>query len=121
MGITNILRCLRKEVSPSCVWDGLPPGFEGGMMKGRYSSILEYNRVFISCLTKFLTFLSLEAKYFAWHTTLRYNHFICENEDWKKKSLKGGNLLKETSEPNKTHKGGGGVRHLRVHAGIRAN
>lgn len=29
--------------------------------------------------------------------------------------------MKETSEPNKTHKGGGGVRHLRVHAGIRAN
>ena len=121
MGITNILGCLRKEVRPSCVWDALLPGVGGGMMKGRYSHILKYNHVFITCLTKFLTFLSLEAKYFAWHTTLRYNHFICEKEDWAKKSLKGGTVLKETSEPNKTHKGGGGVRHLGVHAGIRAN
>lgn len=91
-----------------------------------HSNILEHTlvilqtSVLIICLAKCPTFLGFYTKSLAWHTTLRYNHFICEKEHWKV-SLKSGNVLKDTSQLNNTHKSGGGGRHLGMHAGTTAN
>lgn len=80
----------------------------------------KYTFLLWSCISnRFLPLPGFSIKFLSSPNILSWNHFIFKKELWKD-GLKSGNLL-EQKEAKQDPLGGGGVKHLRVHAGMKAN